>query len=220
MTGISAPSGNPRAAAPAPYHLPEMPPPGYDRFTELGARLFQVPICYISLVGEAEQLSEFHHDVDICGASREIATCAHLLIGNVPLVVLDTTLDPRFSDYSPVSGARMRFYAGVPLIDAAGRRLGVYCILGPDQRDRFSDEECRLRTHLAAMVVKWLGTRRAEGSERAVIAGVSHALASAGARPATLSSRPMPREQSPAGLKRRKPCSGTSLRRRSVARSI
>ena len=166
MIGIPTPCGSCRPEATAAFDLfLTLAEPGYDRFAQWGARLFEVPICLISLVGKAEPRLETHHGVNLCDASREVATCARKLIGDAPLVVLDTALDPRFSDVEEMGDPRPRFYAGAPLIDAAGAHLGTFCVIGPEPRERFSNEECRLLTRLASMIAEWLDKRRVERSE-------------------------------------------------------
>ncbi len=156
--------------------------PDYDRFTALGARLLEAPICLISLVNEAERRLDVHHGANICSASRKIATYAQTLIGDVPLVLLDMALDPRFSDNALMGSPQFHFYAGAPLINAAGVHLGACCVIDSRPRDRFPDEECRLLTHLATMVVETLEKRGVEGSNRVIAkSAVANAVVAADA---------------------------------------
>jgi GAF domain-containing protein len=54
------------------------------------------------------------------------------------MVVHDTRLDARFADSPVVTAApRVRFYAGYPIKDAAGMRLGTLCLI--DTRPRNLD---------------------------------------------------------------------------------
>ena len=79
--------------------------------------------------------------------------CAHAILGDDVLVVPDTLEDDRFADNPAVTGpARVRFYAGVPLVLADGSRVGTLCV--GDHRPRLLDEHQldELR-RLAALVV-------------------------------------------------------------------
>jgi GAF domain-containing protein len=55
-----------------------------------------------------------------------------------PMIISDARQDPRFAN-SPlvVSGPRIRFYAGVPLIDTAGYALGALCVADTHPRADF-----------------------------------------------------------------------------------
>jgi hypothetical protein len=68
----------------------------YDQITALGAKLFGVPICLASLVGENEQWMKLYHGTDFSCTARSVSFCAHTLSIDEPLVVLDASADPRF----------------------------------------------------------------------------------------------------------------------------
>ncbi len=65
----------------------------------------------------------------------------------------DTLEDDRFADNPAVTGpARIRFYAGVPLVLADGSRVGTLCV--GDHRPRLLDEhQLHELRRLAALVV-------------------------------------------------------------------
>ena len=110
-------------------------------------------------------------DVQIHKSFREIQKLTHRIHEHVaqnaiviPLWQLDTyvavadsvrdaTLDPRFAASPLVTGEpHIRFYAGAPLITAAGYRLGMLCLIDRAGRDPLTpDQEANL-TDLAAMV--------------------------------------------------------------------
>jgi len=143
--------------------------PDYDQLTELGARLFEAPICLISLIGEYEQWMKSHHGVDFCSTSREASFCAHTLTLEDPLVVLDATQDHRFRDNPQVTGSpHVRFYAGAPLIDPAGTHLGAFCIIDTEPRMIFSSDERRLLSNLASIVGRRMQKGRASRAGLAV----------------------------------------------------
>ena len=69
------------------------------------------------------------------------------------LVVGNTTLDKRFADNPFVTGPpNIRFYAGVPLSDIAGFRVGTLCIIDYEPRE-LTKEQKQVLTDLAQVVV-------------------------------------------------------------------
>ena len=67
--------------------------------------------------------------------------------------VHDATRDPRFSSNPYVTGdPHIRFYAGAPLVTAAGHALGTLCVIDSKPRTLSAGEVAQLRT-LAAQVV-------------------------------------------------------------------
>ncbi|MBB3957146.1 EAL domain-containing protein [Novosphingobium sediminicola] len=145
------------------YELFGSPPElDYDYFTELGARLFSVPICLVSLIGEHEQWLKSHHGLAVSSTPRAVSFCAHTLTKYEPLIVLDAAVDVRFCDNPLVKDEpRIRFYAGAPLIDDEGIHLGAFCIIDTKPRENFSPEERDLLGHLAKMVVASMRKNRA-----------------------------------------------------------
>lgn len=145
------------------YDLFGSPPElAYDQFTELGARLFDAPICLVSLVGQGEQWLKSHYGLAVCSTPRAVSFCAHTLTIGEPLVVLDATVDIRFCDNPLVEGEpHIRFYAGAPLIDDEGVHLGAFCVIDTQPRTHFSRGERDLLSHLAKMVVARMRKKRA-----------------------------------------------------------
>ncbi|MGI4756519.1 MAG: putative bifunctional diguanylate cyclase/phosphodiesterase [Janthinobacterium lividum] len=69
-----------------------------------------------------------------------------------PVVVLDTFEDERFRNQ--LFAARfphMRFYAGVPLLDTAGKLLGSLCVMGQEPKSDFGAEQEGFLSCLAAL---------------------------------------------------------------------
>ena len=125
----------------------------FDRITRMARNMFEVPISLISLVDEERQWFKSHLGFPIDESPRDESMCAHAILGDEPLVVPDTLEDDRFADNPAVTGpARIRFYAGVPLVLADGSRVGTLCV--GDHRPRLLDEDQldELR-RLAALVV-------------------------------------------------------------------
>lgn len=79
-------------------------------------------------------------DGDEAGLPRAQAVCSYVVSENAEVVVEDTLRDPRFADNPALLASRIRFYAGVPLRDAAGVVLGSFCILDEQPRELGDDE--------------------------------------------------------------------------------
>ena len=128
------------------------PEPRFDRLTALTSRTLDVPIALISLIDEDRQWFKSHHGIDATEAPRDMAICAHAILGPDPLQVTDALQDDRFADNPMVANSpHLRFYAGAPLVLADGTRAGTLCVL--DHRPRALDPgQLAELTRLAALV--------------------------------------------------------------------
>ena len=87
----------------------------YGPVLDLARDLFEVPTAFMSFVERHQQLLPVKRGLDLSATKREVSFCAHAIAAEAMLVVLDATLDPRFSDNPLVTGApHIRFYAGAP----------------------------------------------------------------------------------------------------------
>lgn len=124
----------------------------YDRLTRVARRTFGVQICLVSLVDSDRQWFKSKQGLEACETSREISFCGHAILEDEVLVVGDASEDTRFADNPLVTGAPyIRFYAGCPLKDPSGYRIGTLCIIDPEPR-QMSDDEIETLRDLAAMV--------------------------------------------------------------------
>ena len=124
----------------------------YDRLTRVARRTFGVQICLVSLVDSDRQWFKSKQGLEACETSREISFCGHAILEDEVLVVGDASEDTRFADNPLVTGApHIRFYAGCPLKDPSGYRIGTLCIIDSEPR-QMSDDEIETLRDLAAMV--------------------------------------------------------------------
>ena len=136
----------------------------FDRITRCAARLFQVPVALISLLDEGRQWFKSRCGLDIEQTDRDLAFCGHAILQDGILVVPDATDDPRFRGNRLVTdGPRIRFYAGVPLINPDGFALGTLCLIDTRPRPELTVEALAPLRDLAAMVVDQLEIRLAAG---------------------------------------------------------
>lgn len=73
--------------------------------------------------------------LDVGQTERNISFCGHTILAREPLIIANAETDPRFADNPLVTGEpHIRFYAGIPLSDPDGHRLGTFCVI--DRRSR------------------------------------------------------------------------------------
>jgi PAS domain S-box-containing protein len=124
-----------------------------DRITALAARLFKVPISLVSLVGEEQQWIKSAFGMGLDSHNREDGFCTHVIASDEIFVVEDARLNPVFSANPYVDCEDgVRFYAGAPLINADGYRLGSLCVLDTKPRN-FNAEERAILRDLAALAM-------------------------------------------------------------------
>ena len=112
----------------------------FDRLTRLAKRMFDVPIALVSLVDENRQWFKSCIGLDVSETPRDISFCGHAILDNKIFIISDTKKDERFSDNPLVlNEPYIRFYAGCPLRNLDGSRLGTLCII--DTQTRFLNDE-------------------------------------------------------------------------------
>jgi PAS domain S-box-containing protein len=143
------------------YEILDTPPETYfDRLTELAAHVCDTPVALISLVDRDRQWFKSHFGIDATETPRDLAFCAHTILGTDVFVVEDAHEDVRFRDSELVRGPPyIRFYAAAPLLTARGFALGSLCVIDRIPRSLSTAQLTTLRL-IAAQVVQHLDLHR------------------------------------------------------------
>lgn len=136
------------------------PSPNFDRLTALAKAQFRTKYAVISLIDRDRQWFLSVCGLDAKQTSRDDAFCAHALVSDEIMLVLDATRDPRFVANPLVAGPpHIRFYAGAP-IHVHGAAMGTICIIDDEPRAAFSDEDKECLSALARVVEDEIELRR------------------------------------------------------------
>ena len=131
----------------------------YDDITRLVAQICGTPMANVSFVDRDRQWFKSVVGLTTRETNRDIAFCAHTILGSDIFVVEDASQDSRFHDNPLVTGnPHIRFYAGMPLETPDGYRLGSLCALDTSPRRLSPEQEYALRV-LARHVVDLLELR-------------------------------------------------------------
>jgi len=140
--------------------LETAPEPAFDDVARLAGQVCNAPIAFVSLVDTSRQWFKARVGVEVPETSREVAFCAHTILGQVPLIVPDTRLDPRFADNPFVlQDPFIRFYAGIPLVLEPGLAVGTLCVIDVVPRELTSAQLDGLQI-LANQITRELHLRR------------------------------------------------------------
>lgn len=136
--------------------------PRFDEIVTAAAMCFGTASAAVSLVDADRQWFKAKTGLDACQTGRDIAFCAHAILDEVPFVVLNAALDPRFKDNPLVTGDPfIRFYAGAP-IRVRGQAVGSLCVFDAEPRFRFDGEQGRVLDFFARLTAERL-IARAQG---------------------------------------------------------
>lgn len=130
--------------------LDTKPEERFDRITRTATKIFHAPISTLTLIDSKREWFKSCEGLSKREGDRAISFCGHALLSNDIFVIPDTAKDKRFADNPMVVDKPfIRFYAGVPIINADGQRIGVFCIKDTQPRT-FSKADEEVLSSLAA----------------------------------------------------------------------
>ena len=139
--------------------------PELQRIVRLAARRLSVPIALVSLIDRARQWFVAQEGFADRESPRDLAFCAHTIVGSAPLIVGDTLVDPVFFDHPLVVGPpHIRFYAGMPLM-VDGAAVGTLCLVDAVPRPPLTPDELADLEDLAELAASLLRARRDLGTK-------------------------------------------------------
>lgn len=119
--------------------LDTLPEESYDTITSLMAYICDVPISLVAILDKKRNFLKSHHGVPFNEDPRDRSFCGHAILDeNDIMIIPNALLDDRFSDNPLVVDMGVRFYAGAPLVNPNGHKLGTLCVF--DTKPRELDE--------------------------------------------------------------------------------
>ena len=143
--------------------LDTLPEQEFDDLSRLAALICGTPIALVSLVDENRQWFKAKVGLEDTETVRDVAFCAHAILGAGVMVVPDALADERFRSNPLVADKpNVRFYAGAPLRTPEGHALGTLCVIDRVPRE-LSENQLEALKALSRLVVNELELRRSVG---------------------------------------------------------
>jgi CheY-like chemotaxis protein len=146
--------------------------PDLDRFTQLAAKMLNVPVAVITLVDKDRQLYASQTGVAPPGTqlgetSLELSFCQFAVTSRQALRIDDAATHPLVSSNPAVDTRNMKSYVGIPLLVGGNQAVGTLCAIDSSPR-HWSDHEVAILNDLAEILTAHLDTVPASRGRRSV----------------------------------------------------
>lgn len=148
----------------------------FERITRLVAHALNVPKVAFTLIDRDRQWLKSEVGLNgVTETTRDVAFCAHTILGDDILHVPDATLDDRFSDNPLVTdGLKIRFYAGCPVRSPEGQRVGSLCAIDTEPR-QLNDRELQTLRDLTLLLETELRAVQLSSAQSELLAELNEA---------------------------------------------
>jgi DNA-binding NarL/FixJ family response regulator len=136
----------------------------FHRLSELIASHFDVDVCFVGLVDEAQERFVACHGADWETLDREDTICTYSIIEDGVTVIENVQTDPRFEHNETLEDLNIRSYAGADLTAPDGTIIGELCLVHDEPRG-YTDEELSELQLFAEEVSEQLELRRRFGTD-------------------------------------------------------
>jgi len=142
--------------------LDTLPEKDFDAITRLASYICKAPIALISFIDAERQWVKSAVGTNALQIPRADSFCTFTILDNKILEISDV-LESEIFRQNPfvINDPQIRFYAGAPLIDPDGHRLGALCVMDMVHR-KLTDEQLGALQTLAGSVVSNLVLRKQE----------------------------------------------------------
>ncbi len=154
---VRRPVDDPQRLAAVRRLVPMYRPPSlqFDRLTSLCAQLLDAPVALLTLVEADRQffVSSYGLPEDLAQARQtpiEYSICQYAVVSGQPLIVPDTSLEPRLADHPAVREFGIATYAGIPLVTNDDYGVGTLCVMDFVARE-WNDYQLSVLATLAAI---------------------------------------------------------------------
>ncbi len=116
----------------------------FEDSTRLAMRICGAPLAALSLLREGHLWFKSRGGVSVAETARAMALCSETASAKEALILPDASVDRRFRDDPLVRGG-IRFFAGIPILQADGTPVGALAVMDREARQPTSEQLGALR---------------------------------------------------------------------------
>ncbi len=145
------------------------PESDFDDLVNLASKIFEVPISTVTILDSHRQWFMAAVGLTVKETPRDVSFCTLAIQQHDPLIISDTSMDPRFANNPLVINApHLAFYAGVPLRTSGDVAVGTFCIMDKIPRE-LTDSQINILMLLANQAMKLLELRTERNKYRDLV---------------------------------------------------